>query len=197
MKQIFKSGNYVIAIDANGYQREFPIGKTVYSERDGNFTITEGEIEGQEIDIKVEDASNWTNDEATPYTEATLRQFLRDNTGFSPASGGSGASSKKYVALWDFSPFGVSILQVFKNTTGLTLSANKDSRGVGTYSIERTLGEWSVPPIFSIHSCCQVGGKFVIQNYTPSKVEFRYVDNIGVAQDASIEGIMVTLEDYE
>lgn len=90
-KDLYRSGNYVIAVDAEGYQREFPCGKTVYSERDGNLIIKEGQIEGQEITIKTGDAENWTNESEVAYTEATMRTFLRDNTGFNSALGGSRA----------------------------------------------------------------------------------------------------------
>jgi len=90
-KEIYKSGNYVIAIDANGYQREFPIGKTVYSEKNGVLSIVEGQIEGQEINIELSDATNWTNDLAVPYDSTTIVTFLRQNTGFNSALGGSNA----------------------------------------------------------------------------------------------------------
>jgi hypothetical protein len=94
-KDLLKDGNYVIAVDADGYQREFPMGKTVYSEKDGNFIITEGQIEGQEIVIAKADAENWIDGDANAYTDVTMRDFLRANTGFNVASGGNGASSLK------------------------------------------------------------------------------------------------------
>jgi hypothetical protein len=90
-KDLYKDGNYVIAVNADGYQREFPMGKTVYAERDGKFIITEGQIEGQEIEIDVDDAVNWIDGDANAYSEATMRDFLRANTGFNVASGGNGA----------------------------------------------------------------------------------------------------------
>lgn len=90
-KVIYKSGNYVVVTDANNVDRVFPIGKTVYTETAGNFLISEGQVEREQLIIPVSDAVNWVDNDGTNYTEATFRDFLRTNTGFRPASGGSGA----------------------------------------------------------------------------------------------------------
>jgi hypothetical protein len=95
-KELYVSGNYVIVVDENNYTREFPIGKTIYTEKRAvHFEIIEGQIEGSNTIIPLSDAVNWVDDGATPYTEASMRTFLRENTGFSPASGGSGAEPQK------------------------------------------------------------------------------------------------------
>lgn len=91
-KEIYKSGNYIITVDADNKSRLFPIGKTVYDEHNSVFRITEGVIEDDQLTIAFSDSANWSDDSAAAYTEATLRTFLRDNTGFRPASGGSGAA---------------------------------------------------------------------------------------------------------
>ena len=91
-KVIYKAGNYVVVTDANNVDRVFPIGKTVYEETAGNFLISEGQVEREQLIIPVSDAVNWVDNDGTNYTEATFRDFLRTNTGFSPASGGSGAT---------------------------------------------------------------------------------------------------------
>ena len=91
-KVMYKSGNYVVVTDANNLDRVFPIGKTVYDETNGNFLISEGQVEREQLIISVADTVNWVDDSAVNYTEATFREFLRANTGFSPASGGSGAA---------------------------------------------------------------------------------------------------------
>ena len=91
-KEIYKSGNYIITVDADNKSRLFPIGKTVYDEHNSVFRITEGVIEDDQLTISFSDSTNWVDDSAAAYTEATLRTFLRDNTGFRPASGGSGAA---------------------------------------------------------------------------------------------------------
>jgi hypothetical protein len=91
-KVIYKSGNYVVVTDANNVDRVFPIGKTVYEETAGNFLISEGQVEREQLIIPVSDTVNWVDNDGTNYTEATFRDFLRTNTGFSPASGGSGAT---------------------------------------------------------------------------------------------------------
>jgi hypothetical protein len=107
MKQLYISGNYVIAIDANGYQREFAINHCVYYERNNEFTIAESGEDQQTISIPLSDAVNWTNDLAVAYTESTMRDFMRENTGFKSASGGSGAldSSKGTFAYWNGSEY--------------------------------------------------------------------------------------------
>ncbi|MCH9715774.1 MAG: DUF1566 domain-containing protein [Gammaproteobacteria bacterium] len=91
-KVIYLSGNYVVVTDANNVDRVFPIGKTVYEETAGNFLISEGQVEREQLIIPVSDAVNWVDNDGTNYTEATFRDFLRTNTGFRPASGGSGAA---------------------------------------------------------------------------------------------------------
>jgi hypothetical protein len=90
-KEIYKSGNYIVTVDADDNSRLFPIGKTVYDEYNSVFRLTEGLIEDDQLVISYADSTNWVDDSAVSYTEATLRTFLRENTGFSPASGGSGA----------------------------------------------------------------------------------------------------------
>jgi hypothetical protein len=91
-KEIYKSGNYIVTVDADDNSRLFPIGKTVYDEYNSVFRLTEGLIEDDQLVISYADSTNWVDDSASAYTEATLRTFLRENTGFSPASGGSGAA---------------------------------------------------------------------------------------------------------
>jgi hypothetical protein len=91
-KEIYKSGNYIVTVDADNNSRLFPIGKTVYDEYNSVFRLTEGLIEDDQLVISYADSTNWVDDSAVAYTEATLRTFLRENTGFSPASGGSGAA---------------------------------------------------------------------------------------------------------
>lgn len=91
-KEIYKSGNYIVTVDADDNSRLFPIGKTVYDEYNSVFRLTEGLIEDDQLIISYADSTNWVDDSASAYTEATLRTFLRENTGFSPASGGSGAA---------------------------------------------------------------------------------------------------------
>ena len=91
-KEIYKSGNYIVTVDADNNSRLFPIGKTVYDEYNSVFRLTEGLIEDDQLVISYADSTNWVDDSASAYTEATLRTFLRENTGFRPASGGSGAA---------------------------------------------------------------------------------------------------------
>ena len=92
-KVIYLSGNYVVVTDANNVDRVFPIGKTVYTETAGNFLISEGQVEREQLIIPVSDAVNWVDNDGTNYTESTLRDFLRTNTGSSSLSSGGGGAS--------------------------------------------------------------------------------------------------------
>jgi len=96
MFKIYRSGNYIIA-EKGGKVYEYAISKTVYTfDNAGKYEVTEtgvgsdaaGTIPILTADV---DAGNWENDLAVAYTQATLLTFLRENTGFNTASGGSGA----------------------------------------------------------------------------------------------------------
>ena len=106
MNKIYRSGNYIIVETENGVNSEFAISKTVYTSRENpqtnnfEFVLVEtgvgsdasGKIRIQEDDV---DAGDWfLEDGITEYTVESLTTFLRENTGFNPASGGSGASPK-------------------------------------------------------------------------------------------------------
>lgn len=92
-KVIYLSGNYVVVTDANNVDRVFPIGMTVYEETAGNFLISEGQVEREQLIIPVSDSSNWVDNDGTNYTESTLRDFLRTNTGSSSLSSGGGGGA--------------------------------------------------------------------------------------------------------
>ena len=73
-------GNYLIITDSTGYVREFAKSKSVYNERDNQFELKEI-IDASSYFIPFAEVGNWENDLAVAYTEATLRAFLRANTG--------------------------------------------------------------------------------------------------------------------
>lgn len=91
MIKIYSSDNYVIIEqDANVY--EYAKGHTLYTYKDGVYTIkelTQGEYKILEADV---DGGDIVNDSSVPYTTSTFVEFLRQNTGFKTAPGGSGAS---------------------------------------------------------------------------------------------------------
>ncbi len=91
-KIMYKSGNYVVVTDSKNVQRVFPISKTVYDETAGNFLISEGQVEREQLLIPVSDAVNWVDNDGTNYTIETFRDFLRTNTGCIPSAGGGGGS---------------------------------------------------------------------------------------------------------
>ena len=128
-KVMYKSGNYVVVTDANNLDRVFPIGKTVYDETNGNFLISEGQVEREQLIISVADTVNWVDDSAVNYTEATFREFLRANTGFRPASGGSGAAPIGAIPLktgqiTSYSSFDDGDIQAGRATDFFTLASN-------------------------------------------------------------------------
>lgn len=91
-KKLTVVDNYVIYEDTvSGQKGEYAMNKCVYREDADRFTIKEI-IDNASLTILKSEiiAGDWT-DGATPYNEATLRTFLQSNTGFNPASGGSGA----------------------------------------------------------------------------------------------------------
>lgn len=83
MKQIYKSGNYLIVVNtANNLQ--FPL-SSIYREEYNNFIITDEKFcigEG-EIIIPISESATYTDNNGVFYTESTLRDFLKTETGLS------------------------------------------------------------------------------------------------------------------
>jgi len=80
-KKLYVSGNYVIADFDNGTITEYSSAGSAYNEKDGNFNINEDLDDGKLI-IPVADAGTWFDEaRTTPFTDATMRAFLRANTG--------------------------------------------------------------------------------------------------------------------
>ena len=93
MAKIYASGNYVIVEDGDNLY-EYAKGHTLYLFTDDIFyikEITQGQYKVSVADL---DTGNITaEDSGDVYTVATFTTFLRENTGFKTASGGSGAIS--------------------------------------------------------------------------------------------------------
>jgi hypothetical protein len=93
MAKIYASGNYVIVQDGDNLY-EYAKGHTLYVLVDDIFyikEITQGQYKVSVADL---DAGNITaEDSGDVYTVNTFTTFLRENTGFKTASGGSGAIS--------------------------------------------------------------------------------------------------------
>lgn len=88
------SGNYVVVSDTvlDETLASYPMNNSVYNESELKFNILELIDEEVTTITKADvDAGLWIDDLAVPFTQATLLTFLRSNTGFNPASGGSGA----------------------------------------------------------------------------------------------------------
>lgn len=91
--QVYSSGNYVI-YETNTVQKELAKGYTTYSYNETTETFTIRESVGSTINItKAEiNAGLIKNDASVAYTFNTFTTFLRENTGFKTAPGGSGAA---------------------------------------------------------------------------------------------------------
>lgn len=87
MKKLFVSDNYIIFEEGAAHKGEYSTSKSIYKETDDHFIIEE-EIDRSVLKIAKADvdASQWEDDVATAYTQSTLRTFLRQNTGFKPAT---------------------------------------------------------------------------------------------------------------
>lgn len=79
-KRIYVEGNYVIVDFNNGTVAEYPQSRSVVFEKGSAFNLKEDG--GGETSIPYAQAGTWyLEDDVTAYTEATLRTFLRANTG--------------------------------------------------------------------------------------------------------------------
>lgn len=91
MNTLYLDGNYIIADDnVNGIRYTFPRTNTYYDEERDSFLIKR--LSGtNELLIPHKEVSLWTDDLGTAFSEASLRSFLRVNTDFKAALGGSSA----------------------------------------------------------------------------------------------------------
>ena len=89
MNKIYTSDNYII-VDIDGDINAFPKNKSDYEEEDDTFILRRPNRRIQVFPFN--DIENWFDEEGlVNYTKETLRSFLRQNTGFSTASGSSDA----------------------------------------------------------------------------------------------------------
>lgn len=90
MNKIYTSGNYII-VEKDGNVYEYPQTKSVYTIQGSNYVIKEQIDDGQLV-IPIADIGTYFDEAgAVAYTEATLVTFLRENSGFKTAGGGSSA----------------------------------------------------------------------------------------------------------
>lgn len=159
--QLFRDGNYIIIIDDTGKTTEYAINKTVYSQDDENQRIIIAETgvdrlaSGRRI-ITYSDIAggNWADEgEENEIFLPEIIAFLRANTGFNPASGGSEAAGPKiFEAILKHqgaaSPVSMEILQndfpivpVFSNfDTGAYLIT-----AAGQFPLDKTTVQITVP----------------------------------------------------
>lgn len=91
MNKIYLSGNYVI-VEKDGNVYEYPRTLSVYTIQGTNYVIKERIDDGQFV-LPIADIGTYFDEAGlVAYTEATLVTFLRENTGFKTAGGGSPAT---------------------------------------------------------------------------------------------------------
>lgn len=131
MPKLKTTDNYLLWLDnSDNPVGEYAKSKSVYREESDKFIIKESIDSGQMTILKSEvDAGDWLDaDNAdTPFTQATLRDFVQASTGFNPATGGSVAEFKATV-FWNGSAPAIS--SIVKNDFG---APSIVSSGTGFY----------------------------------------------------------------
>jgi surface protein len=114
MNKIYLSGNYVI-VEKDGNVYEYPRTLSVYTIQGSNYVIKERIDDGQFV-LPIADIGTYFDEAgAVAYTEATLVTFLRENTGFKTAGGGSPA---EFIMLVKTDNAGISASNQFIIPTG-------------------------------------------------------------------------------
>jgi hypothetical protein len=126
--------NYVVYSDTitGDAVGEYPINHCVYTEEADRFEIKE-QIDNGRLTITKADlaAGKWVDAGAVAYTEATMRDFLRANTGFKSASGGSGATQPKiYKALLNQSGTNNPTVTEIRNDLGAPIVWTRSDVGI-------------------------------------------------------------------
>lgn len=115
MDKIYLKVNYLV-IESGGETYAFGKNYAVYSETTDSFIIRSIMFDSRTISILFADAGNYYDETGTiPFTESTLRDYLRANTGFKTppgGSGGGGVSDGNYGdisvsgggTIWDINP---------------------------------------------------------------------------------------------
>lgn len=165
-KRIYSSGNYIILDDDLNEEVEISKVGSFYTETSGNFNIHNKETD-QKTTIATSAAGTWYDETGlVAYSESTLRTFLRENTGFSTALGGSSANfanedlifteyrghqlgahdldmsgDESYLWLYNSSPefgIGVGASEISSNGDKITISTPELHRYTGT--VDKYLG---------------------------------------------------------
>ena len=151
MNKIYLSGNYVI-VEKDGNVYEYPRTLSVYTIQGSNYVIKERIDDGQFV-LPIADIGTYFDEAgAVAYTEATLVTFLRENTGFKTAGGGSPATEFIFSVKTD--NLGISANDSFiipttgvgynydvdwgdgNFSTGVTGSVQHTYSSIGTYTIK-------------------------------------------------------------
>jgi surface protein len=150
MNKIYLSGNYVI-VEKDGNVYEYPRTLSVYTIQGSNYVIKERIDDGQFV-LPIADIGTYFDEAgAIAYTEATLVTFLRENTGFKTAGGGSPA---EFIMLVKTDNAGISASDSFiiptsgagynynvdwgdgNFSSGVTGSVQHTYSSIGTYTIK-------------------------------------------------------------
>lgn len=128
--KVYTSGNYIIT-DTGTVMHEFAKGYTTYSYNQSTQTFTIRESVGGSFTVTRAQllADDITDEAESAYTFNSFVTFLRENTGFKTAPGGSGASYKVYTALLNQSGTDAPVATVLENTLGLNAVFTYDVAG--------------------------------------------------------------------
>jgi len=135
--KVYTSGNYIIT-DTGTVMHEFAKGYTTYSYNQSTQTFTIRESVGGSFTVTRAQllAGDIVDEAESAYTFNSFRTFLRENTGFKTASGGSGASYKVYTALLTQSGTDAPVATVLDNTIGnIVWTRNDIGQYLGTLSM--------------------------------------------------------------
>lgn len=188
-KELKVSGNYVIATDLilpNEILGQFPINHCVYRENDNSFIILE-QIDNEvvTIDKAQVDAGEWVDEGSTPFTQATLLTFLRENTGFNTAGGGSPAIPEANLQLQcRLSPI---IRQIYYEEIGF-VNLTFIRTGIGSYTLQwdnSLLGGFSVMISNPYGTLSTFTGEQMYKTViSPTSISLKVVDQNGTLVDS-------------
>ena len=144
MKRIFVSGNYII-VDKNGNVTPYPMNSSEYNEYSDHLTlIKHPNINTTEFHF--DSIGTWFDEAgAVAFTVNSLKTFLRENTSFNSASGGSGAVPITQVGNTadDFIPGeNDGEIAYAYNKVGTRWSLTGGYKPSGWYQWNQSLGEW-------------------------------------------------------
>jgi len=169
MNKIYLSGNYVI-VEKDGNVYEYPRTLSVYTLEGSNYVIKERIDDGQFV-IPISQIGTYFDETgAVAYDEASLVAFLRTNTGFKTAGGGSPADADA---------------QLFIDAASITDSTQKSAINQLVIDL-KNYGIWTkMKAIYPFVGGTASSHKFNLKDPRDLDAAFRLVFNGGITHDAN------------